>query len=133
MKELNKLERKVVGLVDRNQTPPIDPQVLKMVEKLKGGNDQEGVLDIQKSREDFGVSMKAIRHSLEKANTEELDALAQEITHEALKIGACRVLEVAFELQSAARRRDLEFAPQVVDHLEMEIYFACEYLASRHG
>ena len=48
MKELNKLERKVVGLVDRNQTPPIDPQVLKMVEKLKGGNDQEGVLDIQK-------------------------------------------------------------------------------------
>lgn len=85
-------------------------------------------LSLSESSRDLGDYLAEIGHTLNRAQRSvttadraTLDALAQELSHVALKIGAPKLLSSAIEVQGLARIGDFRTASDLLGRMEVEL------------
>ena len=70
-----------------------------------------------------------IRKAMKQENFSEIDLLAREIVEKGLKVGATEILNYSLDLQSLARRSDLDGIDPLVRLLETELSRVQSYLS----
>ncbi|MES2745093.1 MAG: hypothetical protein V4655_06690 [Bdellovibrionota bacterium] len=95
---------------------PVDPimlsQFLSLGEVAKDQLDQLA---------EVGHTLKNAQRCVTTADKSALDALAQQLTHSALKIGAPKLLSSAIEIQGLARIGDFRTAAELLGRMEVEL------------
>lgn len=95
---------------------PVDQDMLTQFMSL--GDAQKAPIDYLA---DVGHVLKSAQRSVSNGDKSALDALAQELTHSALKIGAQKLLSSAIEIQGLARIGDFKTAADLLGRMEVEL------------
>lgn len=70
---------------------------------------------------DVSQALRSAQRCLSTSDKSALDALAQDLTHSALKIGAAKLLSSAIEIQGLARIGDFKAAADILGRMEVEL------------
>lgn len=120
---------------DRNEagddvrSATVDFQIVELLKALDSAEQGRSIIETRKE------CLNSISHDLRKAqlciarcDNSGLDTLAQELTHNALKLGAGKILSGAIEIQGLARIGDFQTASELLGSLEVELVNVREQL-----
>jgi hypothetical protein len=114
---------KIVTRIDDTDTTievcfsdPVDPVMLAQFMSL--GENEIGQME---HLAEVGHTLKSAQRCANTADRLNLDTLAQELTHCALKIGAPKLLRSAIEIQGLARIGDFKTASDLLGRMEVEL------------
>ncbi len=112
----------------------IDPTMIEMMKSLTEQEGREGFSEsLAEYAQNLAVTLKKARAMLSTPREEgakNLESLACELSHHALRLGAVNLLRAAFELQQMARCGDYNDAARMMDDMELEYLKVQQSLSS---
>lgn len=100
---------------------PVDSQILELLKSLNGPNDLDFSQLLSTNLEKIACDLRLAFQSASARDRVGLDGLAQQLTQNALKVGAVQILSSAIELQGLARWGDFPAIEQLLGNLEVQL------------
>lgn len=107
----------------------VDAQILQLLKSLTGPNDLDFSELLSTHLEKISCDLRLAYHFLGAGDRSGLDGLAQQLTQNALKVGAVQILSSAIELQGLARWGAFSDIEQLLGNLELELAAVRQQLA----
>ncbi len=115
-------QKEIPGPGEEAASAAVDSSLLEMLRTLQSAGDKQSFTDLLSSGvQKIGYDLRLAHHLIRQQDRNGLDQLAQAITHNALKIGAVRILSTAIEIQGLARIGDFMAIEELVTGLEDEL------------
>ena len=105
----------------KGNNQPIEPYLQKMYSKIRDFSEVEWNFELMDSKLKIESRLVIIRRILNESGASELEDIAQEISHDALKIGATKLLDEAIKMQGAARGGIGDLAKAILEDMEDEL------------
>ena len=126
--DLNARKSKIVRQKELNapgeESPAtaVDSSLLDMLRSLQEAGSSQSFADLLSSGvQKIGYDLRLAQHLIAQRDDKGLDQLAQDLTQNALKVGAVRLLSRAIEMQGLARIGDFESLSELVAGLQEEL------------
>ncbi len=121
--------RKVKGTkIDKE---PVESYVLEMYTKLRNVDDAELKREIVRMKGDLGSRLVLMRKKIAEHGLGDIESIARDISHDALKLGATSLLDAAIRMQGAVRGNNSGMALDLLDQMESEMSRLADFIAKQ--
>ncbi len=118
----NKIAKKIDEITGRTRPQtPVDDEILSLLASISNADGTASVSQRSDVLASLGHLLRQAQTHLMRRDSQALDGAARDLSLEALKIGASRLLSSAIEVQGIARIGEFSVAADILGRMELEL------------
>lgn len=119
--QAGKIPVRIEDSAEESRAVTVDFQIVELLKSLESGDGPSLVERRTECLDGISLDLRKAQLCIARGDHSGLDQLAQGLTHNALKLGAGKILSAAIEIQGLARIGDFKTASEILGYLELEL------------